>query len=99
MTTILPRRRLNSPCSLQVRRHHPLSKLSGVHRPLQQRTSARKAFHDAYVWFVSAFRQAAEKLRSGDRNAVFPAAGPALCGGIVLSPALFASLTHRGVTF
>jgi putative transposase len=35
--------------------------------------AARKAFYDAYAWFVSAFRQAAEKLRQGDRNAVFPA--------------------------
>ncbi|HEX3530643.1 MAG TPA: hypothetical protein VH988_26570 [Thermoanaerobaculia bacterium] len=32
----------------------------------------RKAFYDAYAWFVSAFRQAAEKLRQGDRNASFP---------------------------
>jgi putative transposase len=35
--------------------------------------AARKAFYDAYAWFVAAFRQAAEKLRQGDRNAVFPA--------------------------
>ena len=35
--------------------------------------ASRKAFYDAYAWFVSAFRQAAEKLRQGDRNAVFPA--------------------------
>ncbi len=34
--------------------------------------AARKAFYDAYSWFVSAFRKAAEKLRQGDRNAVFP---------------------------
>jgi hypothetical protein len=35
--------------------------------------AARKAFYDAYAWFVAAFRQAAEKLRQGNRNAVFPA--------------------------
>ena len=35
--------------------------------------AARKAFYDAYAWFVAAFRQAAEKLRLGDRSAVFPA--------------------------
>ncbi len=34
--------------------------------------AARKAFYDAYAWFVAAFRQAAEKLRQGDRNASFP---------------------------
>ena len=35
--------------------------------------AARKAFYDAYAWFVAAFRQAAEKLRQGDHNAAFPA--------------------------
>jgi hypothetical protein len=35
--------------------------------------AARKAFYEAYAWFVAAFRQAAEKLRQGDRSAVFPA--------------------------
>jgi hypothetical protein len=35
--------------------------------------AARKAFYDAYAWFVSAFRQAAKKLRQGDRSAPFPA--------------------------
>ena len=34
--------------------------------------AARKTFCDAYAWFVAAFRQAAEKLRQGDRNAPFP---------------------------
>ncbi|MBW8873979.1 MAG: transposase [Acidobacteria bacterium] len=33
---------------------------------------ARKAFSDAYSWFVKAFRDAAEKLRRGDRTAPFP---------------------------
>jgi REP element-mobilizing transposase RayT len=35
--------------------------------------AARKAFYDAYAWFVAAFRKAAEKLRQGDRSAAFPA--------------------------
>ncbi len=34
--------------------------------------AARKAFYDAYAWFVAVFRQAAERLRQGDRNAPFP---------------------------
>lgn len=33
---------------------------------------ARRELWDAYRWFVAAFRQAAEKLRAGDRNAAFP---------------------------
>jgi REP element-mobilizing transposase RayT len=35
--------------------------------------AARKAFYEAYSWFVGAFRDAAEKLRRGDRTAPFPA--------------------------
>jgi hypothetical protein len=35
--------------------------------------AARKAFREAYSWFVAAFRDAAEKLRKGDRSAPFPA--------------------------
>jgi REP element-mobilizing transposase RayT len=35
--------------------------------------AARKAFYEAYSWFVAAFRAAAEKLRAGDRTAPFPA--------------------------
>ncbi|HEX4965123.1 MAG TPA: transposase [Thermoanaerobaculia bacterium] len=34
--------------------------------------AARKAFYEIYAAFVSAFREASEKLRSGDRNAPFP---------------------------
>lgn len=34
--------------------------------------TVRKAFYDAYAWFVAAFRDAAERLRQGDRNAPFP---------------------------
>lgn len=32
----------------------------------------RKALWEAYAWFVAAFREAAERLRDGDRNARFP---------------------------
>jgi hypothetical protein len=32
----------------------------------------RKTMVEAYAWFVAAFREAAEKLRSGDRMARFP---------------------------
>lgn len=35
--------------------------------------AARRVFQEAYAWFVAAFRQAAERLRQGDRGAVFPA--------------------------
>jgi len=34
--------------------------------------AARKAFYDAYAWFVATFREAAERLRQGDRTAPFP---------------------------
>ena len=34
--------------------------------------AVRKAFYDAYAWFVAAFREAAERLRRGDREAPFP---------------------------
>jgi len=36
------------------------------------RQTVRKEFHEAYAWFVTAFREAAEKLRAGDRTARFP---------------------------
>lgn len=36
------------------------------------RKSVRKAIYEAYGWFLAAFREAAEKLRSGDRSAAFP---------------------------
>ncbi|HEX4966229.1 MAG TPA: transposase [Thermoanaerobaculia bacterium] len=35
--------------------------------------AARKAFYEIYAAFVSAFREASERLRRGDRNASFPA--------------------------
>jgi REP element-mobilizing transposase RayT len=42
--------------------------------PLFHAASAavRRELWEAYRWFVAAFRDAAEKLRSGDRNAAFP---------------------------
>jgi REP element-mobilizing transposase RayT len=33
----------------------------------------RKQLWDAYRWFVAVYREAADKLRKGDRNAAFPA--------------------------
>jgi hypothetical protein len=35
--------------------------------------AARKAMWEAYAWFMAAFREAAEKLKAGDRSAAFPA--------------------------
>ncbi len=32
----------------------------------------RKELWEAYGWFVAAYREAADKLRNGDRNAAFP---------------------------
>ena len=32
----------------------------------------RRELWEAYRWFVAAFREAAERLRAGDRNALFP---------------------------
>jgi hypothetical protein len=34
--------------------------------------AVRKAFWEAYALFVAAFREASERLRSGDRTARFP---------------------------
>jgi hypothetical protein len=55
-----------------------------LRRPSHTKKSPAPAFHaasqavrrelrDAYAWFVDAFRQAAAKLRAGDRSAAFPA--------------------------
>jgi hypothetical protein len=33
----------------------------------------RQELYEGYAWFVATFRQAAAKLRAGDRNAAFPA--------------------------
>jgi hypothetical protein len=32
----------------------------------------RKTMYDAYAWFVACFREAAAKLRAGDRLVKFP---------------------------
>ncbi len=37
------------------------------------RKSVRKGLYEAYGWFVAAYREAAAKLRSGDRSVSFPA--------------------------
>jgi len=54
--------------------HRP-AKLARSPAPLLHAFSkaARKAFYEAYSWFVAAFRNAAEALKAGDRNAPFPA--------------------------
>lgn len=51
------------------------AKLARSPAPLVQAAThaARKAFYKAYSWFVAAFRSAAEKLKTGDREARFPA--------------------------
>lgn len=33
---------------------------------------ARKTIYEAYAWFVAAYREAADKLKKGDRDAAFP---------------------------
>ena len=61
----------------EVLRHHP------HHRPDHLEKSPAPAFHaatkaafeelrNAYNWFVAAYREAADRLRAGDRNVSFP---------------------------
>ncbi len=52
-------------------RHRP-ENLARSPAPLVH-AATRKAFYEAYSWFVGTFRDAAEKLRRGDRAAPFPA--------------------------
>jgi REP element-mobilizing transposase RayT len=54
--------------------YHP-EKLARSPAPLVHAATqaACKAFYEAYSWFLGAFRDAAEKLRRGDRTARFPA--------------------------
>jgi hypothetical protein len=54
--------------------HRP-AKLARSPAPLLHAFSkaARRAFHEGFSWFVSAFRTAAERLKAGDRDAPFPA--------------------------
>jgi hypothetical protein len=47
--------------------------LSGGVAPILRATkAARLAFREMYALFVAAYREAAEKLRKGDRTACFP---------------------------
>ena len=61
-----------------VRRQHPFNRPAKPKRspaPLFHAASkaARQELYAAYGWFVVAFREAAEKLRAGDRTVSFPA--------------------------
>jgi hypothetical protein len=49
------------------------SKRSAAPRVHALTDSVRQAMYDTYSWFVARFRDAAEKLRAGDRLAKFPA--------------------------
>jgi hypothetical protein len=40
--------------------------------PYTLRKGVRKALYEAYFLFVAAYREASEKLRSGNRTASFP---------------------------
>jgi hypothetical protein len=56
---------------------HPFGQPAKTKRSYAPRVHAfsrevRKAMVEAYAWFVAAFRDAAEKLRAGDRMARFP---------------------------
>ncbi len=55
--------------------HHRPTHLKKSPAPLFHafRQSVRQGLYEGYAWFVSAFRQAAEKLKAGDRSAAFPA--------------------------
>jgi hypothetical protein len=69
--------------------HRP-AKLAKSPAPLLHAFSkaARKAFYEAYSWFVSVFRAAAETLKTGDRSAPFPAGSfPQACLSSPDSPA------------
>jgi hypothetical protein len=54
--------------------HHRPSKLKKSPAPLFHAATRRirREFYDAYRFFLAAFREASERLRSGDRNARFP---------------------------
>jgi hypothetical protein len=55
--------------------HHRPARLKKSPAPLFHalREAVRRELYEGYAWFVAAFRDAAEKLRAGDRNASFPA--------------------------
>jgi hypothetical protein len=54
--------------------HHRPRDLKKSPAPLFHAIShlVRQELYEGYAWFVAAFRQAAEKLRAGDRSAAFP---------------------------
>jgi REP element-mobilizing transposase RayT len=54
--------------------HHRPSKLKKSPAPLFHAATRciRRELYDAYKFFLAAFREASERLRSGDRNARFP---------------------------
>jgi len=54
--------------------HHRPVRLKKSPAPLFHaiRQSLRQGLYEGYAWFVAAFRQAAEKLKAGDRSAAFP---------------------------
>jgi len=55
--------------------HHRPERIAKSPAPFVHAASkaARLALYQSYAWFVAAFREAAEKLRRGDRTACFPA--------------------------
>jgi REP element-mobilizing transposase RayT len=54
--------------------HHRPRHLKKSPAPLFHAISqtVRRELYEGYAWFVAAFRQAAEKLKAGDRSAAFP---------------------------
>jgi hypothetical protein len=60
-----------------IRRQNPTTRPNRVKKSPAPRfhvftKGARRELYQAYSWFVAAFREAAEKLREGDRDARFP---------------------------
>lgn len=55
--------------------HHRPARLKKSPAPMfhELREAVRRELYEGYAWSVAAFRDAAEKLRAGDRNASFPA--------------------------
>jgi hypothetical protein len=63
------------PAAIKAQRpHHRPSKLKKSPAPLFHAATRRirRELYDAYKFFLAAFRDASERLRSGDRNARFP---------------------------
>ncbi len=60
-----------------IRRQDPTTRPNHIKKSLAPRFHAfrkrvRQELYRAYSWFTTAFREAAEKLRDGDRDALFP---------------------------